>query len=569
MAISSLLPSLRASDRDTLIQRITVLAFLGLFLVFFALPVAALLYRSFTGEDGGFVGFDNYASYVATSGFRASVVNSLTVGVLTTFFALLLGFPFAYGLVRTCMPLRGLFRTLSMLPLLAPPMLFAISTRFLFNSQGPLNWVLGGQSIYGLAGIVMGEVFYAFPPVVLILMTGLATVDGRLIEVARSSGASNRRIFTTVTLPAAKYALASAAIVAFIQSITDFGIPKIIGGQYNVLATDIYKQVVGQMNFAMGAVVSVMMLLPAIICFLLDRKIRSSQFSTLSSQSVPHVPRPNTRFDRAMFAYCATISFAIVAFIAFAAYISLVTYWPYDLVLTLAHYDFGAVDPRSAGAFVNSLYISMASMFLGTIAAWSCAYFQTVTRNYLPSSLLDPLAVLPLSVPGLVLGLSYIVFFIHPANPLNGLYGSFALLVVSIVIHHFTIGYTISTVGLAQIDNEIHSIGACMGVPFYTTLRRVIVPVSLPVIFEVASYYFIVGMTTTSTVIFLYTPETIPASVSILHLDENGNLASAAALSVVVFLTCLAVRCAQVVLCNGVLGRTQRWRNARSHVAGS
>jgi iron(III) transport system permease protein len=554
---------LRYVSADALIQRSMLLAFLAFFTLFFILPVAALLYRSLTDAEGEFIGFTNYASYASGPALWDSLGNSLFVGCLTTLLTLLLAFPFAYGLARSRMPMRGTFMVLGMLPLLAPPMLFAISIRYLFNSQGPLGWILGEHLIYGPIGIVMGEVFYAFPPVMLILLTGLSAIDGRLVEAAQSLAATPLRSFWTVTLPAARYSIVSAGIVAFIQSITDFGIPKIIGGQYNLLATDIYKQVIGQMDFSMGAVIGVVMLIPAALCFAIDRKIRKMNVSSITAQSVPYSPKQNYRLDLLMFLYCGVVSAMVVGCIVFAGYVSLVTYWPYNLDLTWSHYDLGAVDPRGWGAYANSLHLSIVCMVVGTACTWLCAYFVSVLREFPPATLVHSAGILPLSVPGLVLGLAYILFFIDPANPLHPLYGTFALLVLSVVVHHFTIGYTIANVGLAQIDREIHAIGASLGVPFYRTVGRIIVPISTPVILEIAAYYFIIGMTTTSTVIFLYTSQTMPASVSILHLDENGNLASAAALSFVVFVTCLVARGLQVFATRGLVLRTQQWRSPR------
>ena len=201
----------------------------------------------------------------------------------------LLAFVYAYGLTRTCMPGRGLFRIIAQIPMLAPSLLPAISLVYLFGNQGLAKGLLFGASIYGPIGIVIGEVFWTFPHALIIITTALAISDARLYEAAEALRASaNRASFWTVTIPGARYGLISAVFVVFTLVITDFGVPKVIGGQFNVLATDIYKQVVGQQNFQMGAVVGLILLLPAVIAFLVDRIVQRRQSALLSSRAVAY-----------------------------------------------------------------------------------------------------------------------------------------------------------------------------------------------------------------------------------------------------------------------------------------
>ena len=167
-------------------------------------------------------------------------------------------------MARTCLPFRGVFATVAQIPILAPSLLPAISLVYLFGNQGIFKAWLLGYSIYGPIGIVAGEVFWTFPHALIIITTALAISDARLYEAAAALKASPWRTFWTVTVPGARYGLISAVFVVFTLVITDFGVPKVIGGQFNVLATDIYKQVVGQQNFPMGAVIGLVLLAPAV-----------------------------------------------------------------------------------------------------------------------------------------------------------------------------------------------------------------------------------------------------------------------------------------------------------------
>ena len=194
------------------------------------------------------------------------------------------------------LPARWLFQGISLIPIFAPSLLPGLALIYLFGNQGFFKGLLGG-SIYGFDGIVIAQVFYCFPHATLILVTALATADARLYEAADALGASKLRVFFTVTLPGAKYGLISAALVVFTLVITDFGIAKVIGGNFNVLATDVYKQVIGQQNFSMGAVVGMVLLAPAALAFLVDRLVQRKQVALLTARAVPLIPRPKLGRD--------------------------------------------------------------------------------------------------------------------------------------------------------------------------------------------------------------------------------------------------------------------------------
>ncbi|MFQ6022071.1 MAG: ABC transporter permease subunit, partial [Acidiferrobacterales bacterium] len=207
------------------------------------LPLYAMLKKSFQDADENFIGLANYVDYFGTPALAASVGHTLFIGIVTTVIVVTLAFVYAYALTRSCMPFKGLFRGIAIIPILAPSLLPAISLVYLFGNQGMIKELLFGYKIYGPIGIVIALAFWIFPHTVMILTTALGLADARLYEAAVALRASKRRTFLTVTLPAVKYGLMSACFVAFIYSITDFGAPKVIGGWYNVLSVDIYKQV--------------------------------------------------------------------------------------------------------------------------------------------------------------------------------------------------------------------------------------------------------------------------------------------------------------------------------------
>ncbi len=530
--------------------------------LFIALPLYAMLSKSFEGPDGAFVGLSHYREYFSSIGLVQSIGNSLTIAILTMLIASSLAFVFAYGLTRSCMPFKRAFRAIATIPILAPSLLPAISLVYLFGNQGLIKGVLMGESIYGPIGIMIGMVFYIFPHVLMIMVTALSMTDARLYEAAQALGAGRLRMFLTVTLPGALYGVISAAIVAFTLTITDFGVPKVIGGQYNVLATDIYKQVVGQQNFSMGAVVGLILLLPAAIAFVVDRWVRKKQVAALSARAVPFHPKPERLRDGLLLGFCLLMSFFLIGILAVAAFASFVKFWPYDLSFSLVHYDFDAVDPNGWSSFPNSLVMAGLTAVFGTIIIFLGAYFVEKGRAFpFVRGILHMFAMVPMAVPGLVLGLAYIFFFAPRENPLHGIYGTMAILVICTIIHFYTVSHLTMLTALKQIDKEFESVSASLKVPFYKTMVRVHVPVGLPAISEVMMYLFVNAMTTVSAVVFLYSADTKLASIAVLNMDDVGDQAEAAAMCMIIVATSFTVRLLHGLVMRAFNAQSQAWRN--------
>jgi len=530
-----------------------------------AFPMYAILSKSFENKDGAFIGFENYQSYFENSSLVYSIYNSLFISIVTMIITVSLAFVFAYALTKSCMTGKGVFRSIAMIPILVPSLLSGISLIYLFGKQGILRELLMGYEIYGPIGIIIAEVFYTFPHALLIIVIALSIGDARLYEAAKVLRSKYIRTFFTVTLPSAKYGVISAAFVVFTLVITDFGIPKVIGGNYNVLAVDVYKQVIGQQNFEMGAVVSMVLILPALLAFAVDRIVQRKQVAILTSRSVVHEPSKNKVFDGIMFAYCSIIAFLILTILGMALYASLVTFWPYNLTLSLKNYQFDLMDGGGWDSYYNSIRMACYTAFFGTIVVFAGAYFVEKSRSLKTGrSILHLLSMMPMAIPGLVLGLAYIFFFNHPDNPLNFLYGTMAILVICTITHFYTVSHLTALTSLKQIDNEFEHVSSSLKQPFYKTFFRVTVPISLPAIFEIGIYFFVNAMTTVSAVVFLYSSKTTLASVAVLNMDDAGDIAPAAAMGMMIFYTNAAVRIGYVIITKKILVRFQNWRKKTS-----
>jgi len=537
---------------------IGVCAFLVLFLL---APLFMILVKSVEDKSGAFVGLRLFQEYFQTPALRLSILHTLSVAFVVTGITIPLAFTFAYALTRSCMPLKGTFRVIALTPILAPSLLSAISFIQWFGTQGLLKWMLVGASVYGPIGIIISSIYAVFPHALMIILTALLLADGRLYEAAESLGTPTLRRFFTITLPGAKYGLISAAMVVFSYTVSDFGIPKVIGGNFSVLALDIFKQVIGQQNFNKGAVVSLILLIPVLVAFIVDWIMQSRQQAQFSSRAVPYAPKRKMGFDALMFCYCLIVCLLLLAILGMAIYTSFIKLWPYDKSFSLRHYTFGLVDGGVISSFFNSLRMALLTAFFGTIMIFGGAYLIEKTRgmNGLRAAI-RMLAAIPMGVPGMVLGLGYIFFFNHPDNPLNGLYHGMTILVVVTIIHYYTSSHLTAVTALKSLDNEFEAVSASLKVPFYKTFFRVTVPVCLPAILDIARYLFVNAMVTISAVVFLYAPDTQLASLAILNLDDAGEIGPAAAMATLIVAASTTMCILYAVITRFLLTRTQAWR---------
>lgn len=574
----------QAMDLDRLIKGGLIVLVCLWMTVAVVFPVLELLVRSLSNAQGEFTGLANFSRYFRTPALAGSLTNSLTVSFITTMVSVSLGFLFAYALTRTAIPGKTLFLGIAMVPVFAPTLLNGIVLVYLFGKKGVVTTGAFGLlervtgmalradiGLYGPVGIILAEAFYTFPQVVLILSIALRMTDARLYEAAQSLGASPWRSFISVTLPGIKYGLISAVFVSFILCFTDFGAPKVVGGNYNVLATDIYKQVIGQQNFSMGATVSVILLIPTVIAFAIDRFCQGRQQAVVGTGSLPYSPRRHPLRDALFLTYCIVISCAVLCFLTTALFASLVNVWPYDFTLTWKHYHFHDTGGGGYAAFFNSVRMSFYTALLGTCLTFGSAYLlEKLQETPLLRRIGYFLSIIPLALPGLVIGLAYIFFLNNPhldlpffpagiPNPFNFLYGTMGILILCNIVHFYTVSFLTATTALKQLEKELEMVSESMGVPFYRTCFRVTVPVCLPAILEIALYYFVNSMATVSAVIFLYSAEIPLASVAVANMDDAGDVAPAAAMSMLIVFTNILVRLVYTLLTRSLKQSAQAW----------
>lgn len=513
------------------------------------LPLGQLFSKAFYNKNGQFIGLDNFVTYFSTPALAGSLNNTLYISAMTTLIAVTLAFLFAYALTRSGIRGKQVFRAIALLPLFAPTMMHGIALTYLFGNQGlvttgifgllPFQWDI---DLYGPVGVILAEIVYVFPQAYLILAVSLAFADYQLYEAADTLGANHLRKFFVVTIPSVKYGIVSACFVCFTLSFTDFGAPKVVGGQFSVLATDVYKQVIGQQNMTMGATVGLLLIIPALVAFVVDRIVERKQHAAVTAKSKPYRIKENRLRDTFYFILCLSVSGFLLLLMAAVVLASFIKVWPYNLTFGLDHYDFSNVAGEGIEPLWNSILVALLTAVIGTAVTFITAY--TIEKSQVWKGLRQAgyfLSILPLALPGMVIGLAYIFFFNNPSNPFHGMYGTIWILILANVIHFFTVGFITATSALKKLDPEFEQAAESMGISQTKLLWRVTIPVCMPAIVEMAVYFFINSMVTISAVVFLYAADFKLASVSIVNMDDAGDVAPAAAMSVlIVFLNILA-----------------------------
>lgn len=526
----------RHSDADRLFGYAIAAAASLLLLVFVFAPIWAILRYSFITPEG--VGLDNYARYLSSGRFWSVVGNTLEVTLSVTAATIVLAYGFAYAMERTCLPLKKVLRLIALLPIFSPSLVQALGLQFLLGRNGLVNRTFGTEfDIYGFWGIFIADTLYAFPHAFLILSTALAVSDARLYESAESLGASALRRFLTVTLPSTRYGLASAIFVTFTIVITDFGNPVVIGGNYSVLAVEIYNQVSGQANFSMGAVVGVILLLPAALAVLGEKWIARRQYAAVTSQSVQLVPKPQPFRDAAWLAYSAIVAAPILIVVGVVIFASFVRLWPYNMSLSFRHYVFDVQN--GIQPLWTSIYVAIITALVGVVFVTAAAYVNHQMQGR-AIRFLYFLSILPAAVPGMVLGLGYILAFNNPANPVYAIYGTMLIIAICNIYHYHAQAFLLATTNMKHISRGFDEASATLGATRVTTLWRITLPLVWPTIVSVGVFFFMRAMVTLSAVIFLITPSTQLAAVSVLYLDDRGDLNQAAAFAVCIMATVVA-----------------------------
>lgn len=472
--------------------------------------------------------------------FWPAVWNSVSTAFTAAVISIALSLLAALCIERTQMRGKALFSVLFVLPMLIPSISHALGLVTLFGQNGLLTNLFHMKwSIYGFWGIVIGSVMYSFPVSFLMFSSILQYEDGSAYKAAEVLGIPPLRRFIGLTLPYLKKTLISAFFALFTMIITDYGVPLMVRGKRVTLSVLMYDKAVSMMDYGSGSVIGMFLLLPAAAAFLVD--LMNPERGQSGFVSDPVIPKKRKGIDALAGVFCGALGLSVLAPIAAFGIMVFETKYPIDASFTLYHIQ--KTINRGAGEYLlNSVLYSILAALFGTLIAFCCAYLTARVKGRFSKGL-HLASITSMAIPGIVLGLSYVIFF-H-GSPL---YGTIFIIVLANSIHFFASPYLMMYNTLEKVNPNLESVGQCLGVGRVYVIRDVIFPKVRGTICEMFAYFFVNSMMTISAVSFLVPPSPKPVALMINQFESQRLMESAAFVSLLILAVNIALKVIVVML---------------------
>ncbi|MFR8285412.1 MAG: ABC transporter permease [Christensenellaceae bacterium] len=517
---------------------VVLITFLTLFILY---PLAILLVDSFVG-DGGF-SFNVFKRIFQMPTFTHAITNTLKVGFLVGILSTLVGLLFAYVEVYVRMGkfTGGLFKVVSMLPVVSPPFVLSLSMIMLFGKAGIITRFLlkiYDNSVYGFWGIAIVQTLTFFPVCYMMLKGLLKNIDPSLEEAARDMGASRWKVFTSVTFPLLLPGLGNAFLVTFIESIADFANPMIIGGSYDTLATTIYLQITGAYDKAGAAAMAVVLLCITLAMFAVQKYyLERKTAATLTGKASRGRMLITDRSVRVpLTVLCSLVAlFVIMMYICVPIGACFPT-WGYKF-FPLTGKWFKLVFTRYHGfqAFRDSFILSLISAPITALLSMIISYL-VVKRKFKSKGFIEAVSMLAMAVPGTVLGVGYIRGFsggLFHTGFMQGLYGTGLILIIVFVVRSLPTGTRSGISALRQIDKSIEESAYDMGADSFRVFMTVTLPLIKDSFLSGLVTAFVRSITAISAIILLVTPQFLLITVQINEFAEKGSYSLACAFATI------------------------------------
>ena len=517
---------------------VVLITFLTLFILY---PLAILLVDSFVG-DGGF-SFNVFKRIFQMPTFTHAITNTLKVGFLVGILSTLVGLLFAYVEVYVRMGkfTGGLFKVVSMLPVVSPPFVLSLSMIMLFGKAGIITRFLlkiYDNSVYGFWGIAIVQTLTFFPVCYMMLKGLLKNIDPSLEEAARDMGASRWKVFTSVTFPLLLPGLGNAFLVTFIESIADFANPMIIGGSYDTLATTIYLQITGAYDKAGAAAMAVVLLCITLAMFAVQKYyLERKTAATLTGKASRGRMLITDRSVRVpLTVLCSLVAlFVIMMYICVPIGACFPT-WGYKF-FPLTGKWFKLVFTRYHGfqAFRDSFILSLISAPITALLSMIISYL-VVKRKFKSKGFIEAVSMLAMAVPGTVLGVGYIRGFsggLFHTGFMQGLYGTGLILIIVFVVRSLPTGTRSGISALRQIDKSIEESAYDMGADRFRVFMTVTLPLIKDSFLSGLVTAFVRSITAISAIILLVTPQFLLITVQINEFAEKGSYSLACAFATI------------------------------------
>jgi iron(III) transport system permease protein len=546
----------RAKRELQLLWRDPLLAFLvgivAFALILFVLfPLISVLIRSFQTQEGAF-SLVNYRRFFTFRYLRSALSNSLFVGIATGVAGVAIGYIAAFTITRTAIPGKKVLHILFILPIISPPFTSSLAILMLFGANGLITKGLLGLknfSIYGFKGVLLSQIF-TFAPVAYLTLRGvLESLNPTLEDAAMNVGASRWQTFWKVTFPLSLPGIASAFLVVLIESLADFGNPLVLAGsRFPMLSIQAYLEITGSFNLPLGAALAVVLLIPSITAFAIQRYyLEKRQYTTITGKPVASSSKLVSRGARkCLQTFVALFALFVLLFYGTIFLGAMTRVWGYDFSLTARHFAYAlsvGFDTIKDTLVIAALATPISGL-LGMLIA-----FMVVRLSFPGKGTLEFVSILNFAVPGTVVGIGYILAFNKP--PLL-LIGTLVILVLNFIFRYIPVGIQSGVAVLRQIDPTIEEAAQNLGTDGMTTFRKITLPLIAPAFFSGLVFAFVRAMTAISAAIFLVSARWNLLTVQILNEVGSGRLGVAAAFSVILVAIVLV---AMVIISRLVSGR--------------
>lgn len=506
----------------------TDLSKIALALMFIAV-IFIPLFRMFANIDSASI-----TKVINSPNFSQAVTGSLTSAILGTVITVAVTFALAISIHRTNIKFKSIFSIIFVLPMLIPSISSGMGLVILFGNNGVLTRLLNlNSNIYGLGGIVTGSVMYAFPVAYLMIADVIGYEDGSPYEAAQVLGINKWRQFTSITLPYLRKPLISVIFAVFTLIITDYGVPLMVGGKYTTVATVMYQEVIGQLDFGKGSVYGCLLLIPAIIAFAVDLLNKDRNNSSFVTKPIP----VSNGFFAKFWSYiwCTAVSiFTLLPVLAFVI-LAFAADYPNNLSFTFANIE-KTINLKADIYLLNSILIALLTSVLGVIIAFGTAYLSARMKSGV-SRFLHLSAITSAAIPGVVLGLSYVLTFNK-----SFIYGTIIIMVMVNIVHFISSPYLMMYNSLSKINENLEDVAHTMSVSRIHIIKDVIIPQCKFTMLEMFSYFFVNCMMTISAVSFLATTANKPISLMINQFEAQMQLECAAVVSLMILIINLTIK---------------------------
>ncbi len=529
----------RAVTGTPLELRVVFWIIIAIFAVFLAAPLVLLLIKSFN-VDGSF-SLASYAAVLSSAGFLNALAGSFIIAGASALVTTVIAFMLAYTVNSTNVPgwYKSAVSSVAVLPMLLPTITYGFAIIYSFGRQGLITRLLGFQpfEIYGFNGLLLGYVIYTVPIAFMLINNTYKYIDKKFSVVSRVLGDNSFKTFFTTTFKPLIATLGASFIQAFFLSFTDFGIPASVGGEYKVVATTLYNQMLGSIpNFSKGAVVAMMMLIPSVFSILILRYLEKYNFRYNKISQIELTK--NKGRDGLFTVLSALVMIGILSIFAVIFIVPFVQSWPYELGFSLDNIKETLFGGQLTSVYLNSILVAVLTAVLGTAIAYLSALVTARSKMGKPSkAAIDGLVQTTNTVPGMVLGIAFLLAFSG-----TSLQCTFIILIICNIIHYFSTPYLMIKNSLSKMNASWETTGMLMGDSWTKTIFRVVIPNSWSTVFEMFSYYFINAMVTISAVIFIVGARTMVVTTKIKQLQHFGDFEQIFVLSLLILATNLAVK---------------------------